>query len=216
MWIVAIIILPAALPAQSGHRSSAPARATFRGSSAASRHTRAVPQAIPISVAHVAAAARPDHVLPAAPASVSLAARTSAQTSFFSAPRAQSERGPSRGFNSGGIRHQRSFGMRRADDPQPPAPAPVYIPPYDYTPGALIRTEGLGYKTTPTNDAHWANNDLGYAIVIDPDKMLLLDPFPGAHIGPADKRPPPNPGVGGSASGRNAITQNPPANGSEQ
>ena len=37
---------------------------------------------------------------------------------------------------------------------------------------------------------------------------MLLNPFPGIRVGPADKLPPPTPGRLGSASGRNAITAN--------
>jgi hypothetical protein len=66
----------------------------------------------------------------------------------------------------------------------------------------------LGYTTTPTNDAHYANNDPGYAIVQDPNQTVVLDSFSGARVGIADKLPPPNPGMGGNASGRNAITPN--------
>jgi hypothetical protein len=93
-------------------------------------------------------------------------------------------------------------------DPRPPAKTPIPVPPHGHTPGASIRTSDLGYSATPTHDAHYANNDPGYAIVQDQSQTTILDPFPGIFVGPADKLPPPNPGLDGHASGRNAITPN--------
>ncbi|MCX5796744.1 MAG: hypothetical protein NTY77_14715 [Elusimicrobia bacterium] len=206
--IVAILILPSALLAQSGRRGGAPARATFRGSSAAPRTV----------VTHLAPVVRSNSVLTSHPVTVSQAGRATAiqgsviapsgvtfsgVTSRFEASRARSGRSWSVGSYKSNLRGRGSFGARRADDPQPPAEAPAYIPPYDYTPGALIRTEGLGYKATPTNDARWANNDPGYAIVQDPQQTVTLNPFPGIHVGRADRLP-----SAGGASGRNAITPN--------
>jgi hypothetical protein len=138
----------------------------------------------------------------------------SAWNSFFPTSRSLSGPNSSQGLAGRGFGNQRSVGTRGKVTPQPPTPAPtptpapVYVPPYDYTPGALIRTAGLGYTMTPANDAHYANNDPGYAIVQDPSQTQVLNPFPGVHVGPADKLPPPNPGLGGNASGRNAITPN--------
>ena len=229
-WVLAvsILILPSALLAGSSRGYSRAARATsggvsFRGSSGLVNRAQPAQHSIQANVARVVSAANANPLL-ANPTTVSLAARASAiQTlaanawrSFFPAPRALNGRSGSGGFNNGSMR-SRSYGARRADDPpapapqtpapQTPAPQTESIPPYLYTPGALIRTEGLGYKATPTNDAHWQNNDLGYAIVQDPSQTVTLDPFPGVHKGPADKLPPANAGSG-KASGANAITAN--------
>jgi len=96
-----------------------------------------------------------------------------------------------------------------ADDPPTPAPpAPQEPAPYYYTPGALIRSEGLGYTTKATDDARTHVVEAGYKIGLEEDKALTLNPHRGAHYGPPDKLPPPNPGMGGDASGRNAITPN--------
>ena len=200
--IVAILLWPSALLAQSGHRtSSAPARSTFRGSSSAARWTSTAPRSIQATVSHVVVAARSRSVpfSPTARANAIQGLATAGLNSRFAAPRGQSGRGWSHRFDKLTFQGKRSFGARRADDPQPPAQTPVYIPPYDYTPGALIRTEGLGYTATPTNDAHWANNDPGYAIVQDPNQALLLNPFVGVHVGPKDRLPPPSPGTGSGA-----------------
>jgi hypothetical protein len=95
--------------------------------------------------------------------------------------------------------------------PQPPTQNQAPIPPYDYTPGALIRSAGPGYTIAPSNDARSSDNAPGYAITQDPSPAMILNPFPGVFVGPADKLPPPNPTAGGTASGRNAITPTTPA-----
>jgi hypothetical protein len=202
--IAAVLIVPSALPAQPGHAAHlAPGRAHLRGWSAQTRWRGAMPRSITSTVAHVVTAAKSDPSRTGSPAAASAQARSSA-------PRALSGRGSSQAFSSnrGGIHIQRLAAATGSDDPQPPAPAPTPVPPYDYTPGALIRTAGLGYTVTPTNDAHYSNNDPGYAIVQDPEQAPLLNPCVGVHMGPPDKYPTPNPVGHGNASGRNAITPN--------
>jgi hypothetical protein len=163
------------------------------------------------------ASANSNPILSASPASFSPTARASALraltantwASIFPATRPLSGGVASRSLTSGRIRGQRTLkGGSAAPQPPAPTPAPVYVPPYDYTPGALIRTAGLGYTATPTNDAHYANNDAGYAIVQDPKQTMILDSYSGARVGAADRLPPANPALGGNASGRNAITPN--------
>lgn len=90
---------------------------------------------------------------------------------------------------------RQSRGIRRVADenPQPP-------PPYTYMPGALIRSEGLGYRAEATNDARMRFVEAGDRITQNPNESLSLGgivPF----IGPPDSPP-----GSGSASGRNAIT----------
>jgi len=219
--IAAILIMPSTLLAQPGRGTSpARARSTTHWSSSA-RRVRTSPQSLQAKFSRVVASANSNPLLSGSPASVSPAARASALraltanawASFFPATRSLSGNGSARGFG-GGLSGQRALkGSTPTPPPPTPTPAPVYVPPYDYTPGALIRTAGLGYTATPANDAHYANNDTGYAIVQDPNQTVILDSYSQARVGAPDKLPPANPGLGGSASGRNAITPNAAPNG---
>jgi len=213
-WLLIVIlpILPVSAAGQSGrHSSSLGRRPVARPAGARTR--------LPVSILPATSARPAPAVRSAGTSSGSRTPATPAQSRAqgFSANAAAIRARPFT-FASRSASAFRNFrplsrGQRRAGsdppaDPQPTDPAPEYIPPYDYTPGALIRTAGLGYTTTPTNDAHWQNQDLGYAIAQEEGRSWLLNPHVGAHYGPPDKLPPPNPGSMGAASGRTAITPN--------
>jgi len=202
---VAIFILPSALWAESGHRSPLASRPASRKSSTVVHKPAVGFQTAPTRIAPVTTTLKsnPATVSPTARADAIRGLTATTLRPFFPAPAsARSDRGRSRGYNNGSIR-SRAYGARRADAPQTESP-----PPYLYTPGALIRTEGLGYTATPTNDTHWQTTAPGYAIVQDPAQSVLLDPFPGIHVGPADRMTTSAASAGGRASGRNAITPN--------
>ncbi|MBI5239697.1 MAG: hypothetical protein HY926_04435 [Elusimicrobia bacterium] len=207
----AILVMPPILQAQSRGRLSRPAVR----STTAVVHKAAPPRVYGNTVSRVSAAVKSDPAMTAYPLTVSQAARQLAgQSAAVSG--VDSSRGGRRtrsggwtsGFDKFNFRKQGSFTARRADAPAESGEQTESPPPYLYTPGALIRTEGLGYTAAPANDSRWQTTAPGYAIVQDPNQSFLLTPFPGIHVGPADKLPPPTPGRLGSASGRNAITPN--------
>ena len=200
-WICSALILslPAALPAQDLRRAAAP-RSAARNVSV--RHIAA-----PAQQAQAAAAA-PD----AAPAGVSTPRDIDAPQAFGAAQVSAGMPGAGglRGFQGrsghgwSGRFHRALSGPRkvgtrtqRSDDPQPQQPAP-----YADKPGALIRTEGLGYTTQPAAAPRENVVDAGKEITIDLGKSILLNPHPGIHQGAADKT------TKSAASGRNAITPN--------
>ncbi len=83
-------------------------------------------------------------------------------------------------------------------------PAPGYL-----KAGALIRTEGLGYKTSEAAPSGLHQVEGGTAIGIEDSKAVALNgPHKGVIVAPKDKVPPPNPGTG--ATGANAITAGTP------
>ncbi|MDD5630069.1 MAG: hypothetical protein PHU21_13455 [Elusimicrobia bacterium] len=210
--LAALLLLPSAVLAESNRRGFASSRASSRRFSSAPHATRPIVSHIApaprAAVATVAPTPRGSAVTPVSvnPAAVTPAGVTAVGVNSRFAPQRGRSGWSQGGFDNLGLKRTRAFGVRRADEPQTPAPAPAENPPYNYTPGALIRTEGLGYKATPTDDARWQNNDPGYAITQDPGNTVVLNPFAGIHVGPPDRQPAAN---AGGASGRNAITPNP-------
>jgi hypothetical protein len=212
----AILIMPSILQAQSrGRPVRSPSRTTFRGATIVT-HKAATPRVYRSAVSHISAAVNSNPTLTAHPSTVSPAARQRAiqsviaggMESFYGSRRAGSAKNWSSRFDRLSFQKRGSFTARRADAPAGESSQTDSPPPYLYTPGALIRTEGLGYDAVPTNDARWQTTAPGYAIAQDPNQSTLLNPFPGIRVGPADKLPPPNPWGSGRASGRNAITPN--------
>ena len=181
-WIAALVVLsPSALLAQNGR-----ATRTSRTSRPAVRS---------VSVQRAGWPARPQ---PRAAVSKTAARPVVAPTA------AARSRGSGQGFGWSGFKHLQTP-QRRLDIPPPADEQP---PPYANKPGALIRTEGLGYTTRPTNDVRLHAVEAGDKIVQEPDQAISLGGR-GVHYGPPDKLPPPSLGTGGAASGRNAITPNP-------
>ena len=215
LFAAAILVMPSVLPAQSrGRPARAAARAATR-SAAPVVHKAAAPRVYTSQASRIAATGvSPGTAARAVAVSLSgsgqaLPSRVAGGKDSFSGGR-RARGSWSGGFDRLGFQKKTTltFTARRADAPAEtsvPAEAP---PPYTYTPGALIRSEGLGYAAAPANDARWQTTAPGYAIVQDLNQSVLLNPFPGIRVGPADKLPPPTPGRLGSASGRNAITAN--------
>jgi hypothetical protein len=212
----AILIMPSILQAQSRSRPARPAaRTAFRGAAVVT-HKAAAPRVYRSSVSQASAPAASNPARTARLSTASQAARPQAiqparaggMGSFNGTDRARSARNWSSRFDRLSFQRRGSFTARRADAPAGESSQTDSPPPYLYTPGALIRTEGLGYDAVPANDARWQTTAPGYAIVQDPNQSILLNPFPGIRVGPADKLPPPNPWGSGRASGRNAITPN--------
>lgn len=89
----------------------------------------------------------------------------------------------------------------------PPAEAPqgndrTYL----NTPGAFIRTEGLGYKVGPGGPERLHEIEGGGRVAADERYAQSLTTHRGLFTGPRDTPPSTNPG--GTASGNNAITPN--------
>ena len=92
--------------------------------------------------------------------------------------------------------------------PQTPTPAPETPTPAPWAvPGALIRTEGLGFTEGPGGPFSQLTINAGDKV--GADGARALENQPGLFRGPKDALPPPSPQAGGAAaSGRTAITPN--------
>lgn len=133
----------------------------------------------------------------AAPASGALAPAPAAQQSGVRAAAPTANRGiaPSRGIVGRG-------GMRRDDDGSSDAPRPWA------TPGAFLRTEGLGFRAEPGTPAGTTHEiQAGSRITYEEQKGLATTNHKGAFQGPRDTPPNPNGWASGQASGRNGITE---------
>ena len=105
--------------------------------------------------------------------------RRMANTSYWGSPASQ----------------QLGHNLRRADGDTPNPQA---------TPGAFLRTEGLGFRNEPASPSgQFHVVDAGERVAYEPGKGQNVGGA-GAFVGPKDKLPPPNPNSGG-ASGQNGI-----------
>lgn len=207
LLVVAIFALPAAALAQENRigRPSAKSRPVTRSVSVTHKPAPAAQpgRGAPVATTHVPARMANQDGPQSAAHNALAQPRVPAPGAQFAGNAA-----PATGWHSRKLSGERiKRPLRRDDGPAPPAPPDDEQPaPYARKPGALIRTEGLGYTIKAADDARLHVIEAGDKIVQEPDKAANLGAT-GAHIGPPDKLPPPTPRTG-SASGRNAITPN--------